>query len=61
MLTMPSSDLRQIYYWRPELIDGSVEYEPPVDVKNLTAEQRELLRLITYADNIQRPFRVPLP
>ena len=61
MLTMPHSDLRQIYYWRPELIDGSLPYEPPVDVKNLTPEQRELLRLITYADNIQRPFRVPIP
>jgi hypothetical protein len=61
MLTMPNSDLRQIYYWRPERIDGSVSYEPPVDVKKLTPEQSELLRLITYADNIQRPFRVPIP
>lgn len=60
MISKPGTALRQAYYWRPERVDRPEAYDPPLDLKTLTDEERHLLRAFRQVDNIPRGVRMPV-
>lgn len=61
MYSPQGGDMRQMYYWRPERVDGAGARLPRVDPSVLSPEQGQILRQFPNVDNIPRGLRIPIP